>query len=279
MSDINKEQRAWVARLLTAACVALAGCASPAFVKEKVESSTPLAEARDGRIHAAIETVILFPRNGHKIHDVNSDEYLIRIRALSDEPVQIREVAVFDALDHRIESRTPPGFCAPSPWLLPALWPVALVGTVACIEYRSEILRRRTTLPVDLPRGAETIVDLFFPVTLQSGRAQVVYADRHGEHRLDIDTRQALIVAGPPMLVSRVDPGFPDEASERGIDRGWVKALLTLDKQGRVQAVEVMESWPRYVFDEEARRTFQRWTYTEGLEDGRTVVAALQFKR
>lgn len=301
----------FLVRILAAACVVLAGCASPAFVKEKIESSTPLAEAKDGRIHAAIETVIL--RNGPgttSIRGVTWDEYLIRIRALSGEPVEIREVAIFDALDHRIESRSDPrglvqgtleierryresGKLVTTPWVVsdcaigavhPVVLPVALVVAVGCIEYRnaqvsSEIQRRRTTLPMDLPPGAEASVDLFFPVTPLSGRTQVVYADQHGEHRLDIDTRQALMVPGPPMLVSRVDPEFPDEALERGINRGYVKAQLTLDKQGRVQAVEVIESRPRRFFDKEARRTFRGWTYTESRDDGRTVVAILQFKR
>jgi TonB family protein len=310
-SNSTNAFRVLVVRLLAAACVALAGCASPAFVKEKIESSTPLAEAKDGRIHAAIETVIL--RNGPgttSIRGVTWDEYLIRIRALSDEPVEIREVAIFDALDHRIESRSDPrglvqgtleierryresGKLVTTPWVVSdcaigaphlVLLPAALVVGVACITYRdaqisSEILRRRTTLPVDLPSGAEASVDLFFPVTPHSGRAQVVYTDGHGEHRLDIDTRQALVELGPPMLVSRIDAEFPDEARARGINRGYVKAQLTLDRHGRVQAVEVIESKPRRFFEEEARRTFRGWTYTESRDDGRTVVAILQFKR
>lgn len=313
--------RMLVVRLLTAACVALTGCAGPALLREArpVESSTPVAQAWDERVHVSIETVILRNGPGAWARDAAWDEYLIRIRALSDEPVEIREIAIFDALDYRVQARSdrsdledgtreierrywmsgtlvtdlegrprlPPAPGAPScanPGFI--FGAAGLIVAGACIERQvrnvqvnSEIRRRQTTLPVNLPRGAEASVDLFFPLTPQSGRTQVVYADRQGEHRLDVDTRQALMELGPPTLVSIRDPGFPDEARESGINRGYVRAQLTLDKQGRVQAVEVIESWPRHIFDEEARRTFHHWTYSAGRYDGRTVEARVQFKR
>jgi TonB family protein len=145
----------------------------------------------------------------------------------------------------------------------------------------SEIKRRATKFPVALPRGTEARVDLFFPRTPRSGQTRVVYTDLHGEHRLDIDTRDALVELDQTpftTLVSRFDPEFPDEARRAGITHGYAKADLTLDRQGRVRSVDVFESIPRHYFDEEARRTLQRWTYREG-RDGRVVRVTLEFKR
>ena len=242
-----RPMRTFLARFLATACFALAGCGGSALLKEvqPLESSKPVAEGKDDRIHAVIDTVILRNGAGAWARDAEWHEYLIRIRALSDESLEIREVAIFDALDHRIEPRSDRGqlvdgtremerryeqsgkvvpkrgtpriaasvaqaiFSGPVGLLavgvaLP-IYGVARLAENAQID--SEIQRRRTTLPVALPSGAEASVDLFFPTTPQSARTQVVYADRHGEHRLDIDTRQALAERQPPppTLVSRVE--------------------------------------------------------------------------
>ena len=54
---------------------------------------------------------------------------------------------------------------------------------------------------------------------------------------------------------------------------------MALDRRGRVQDVEVTQSVPWLVFDQEARRTFQEWIYSHSREDGRTVEARLEFRR
>ena len=319
--------------LVAAAFVTLAGCGGAALLKEArpLESSKPLAEAKDERIRVSIETVILGNGPGSWARDADWDEYLIRIRAHSDEPVEIREIAIFDALDHRIEpgsnradlvdaareterryeqsgkfvraaegnawvaagavygggavlaSATAPlaggaAFVVAAPLAVGVGVALAGAGIVRLVnnsQVNSEIQRRRTTLPVALPRGAEASVDLFFPATPLSGRTQVVYVDRHGEHRLDIDTREALIeLDPPPRFVSGRGPEFPF-----GAGQGYVRAKLTLDRQGKVQRVDVIESAPLGVFDEEARRTLRWWAYTAGRQDGRTVEVKLEFKR
>ena len=53
---------------------------------------------------------------------------------------------------------------------------------------------------------------------------------------------------------------------------------MDLDRRGRVQDVEVTQSVPWRVFDQEARRTFQEWIYSHSREDGRTVEARLEFR-
>ena len=329
----------YLVRLLAAACVIVAECACAATLGEAqlLESSRPLAEGNDGRIHASIDRVILRNAPEAWVRDAEWDEYLIRIRALSDAPVEIREIAIFDALGQRIESRSDRGELvdgtreterryrqseellrarASNGWVTAgviiaasallmgrgsrgiegagwgtigaaagvALAGVAVTGAVNNAEVNNEIQRRRTPLPIALPSGAEASVDLFFPISPRSGRTQIVYADRHGEHRLDIDTRQALKeleleVEPPPTVASRPDLKFPDLARRQGIDRGYVIANLTLDRHGYVIGIDVIESVPPNAFTNEARKNFKLWTFNEGRHDSRMVEAKLEFKR
>jgi hypothetical protein len=224
---------------LAAACVILAGCTGPALLKEPrpVESSKALAEGRDERILASIEAVILRNGPGAWARDAEWDEYLIRIRALSDEDVEIRGIAIFDALENRVEPcqdgrqlvdgtreiharyvksgkqeegpAVPPlrqfgGLPASPVSAIPVLVD-AVIGGTTYWQVNREIQRRRTTLPVHLPGRAETNIDLFFPRTPLSERAEFVYVDRHGEHRLHIDTRGVLAArrAWAPISSSR----------------------------------------------------------------------------
>ena len=322
-SNSTNAYSAFLAHLLAAACVSLAGCGGTALLNKEarpLESSRPLAEAKDERVLVSIESVILRNGAGSWASDADWDEYLIRIRSFSDEPVEIREVAIFDALDQRIAPRSDRGelvdgtreieqryaksgqlvrareggggwvgtgagmvtsaaggaaLTAPAGFAgLATVSAAALVVTGVGVVFagadvmrlvnnakvNSEIKRRQTAFPVALPGGAEASVDLFFPLTPLSGRTQVVYADRHGEHRLDIDTRVALTeLDPPPVLVTRHEPEFPNLARRHGITQGHVIAHLALDRQGRVQGVEVIESVPPGIFDAEARWTFQTW--------------------
>ncbi len=91
--------------LLTA--LAIAGCSSGTKLlkdPKPLEVSPPLAQGANGRIAASIDAVIV--RNGHGAwaRDADWDEYLIRVHAVSDEPVRITDVAIFDALDTRVAS-------------------------------------------------------------------------------------------------------------------------------------------------------------------------------
>ena len=91
--------------------VILVGCAGQSLLKEArpLETSRPVAEGRDDRILVTIESVIVRNGAGAWASDAEWDEYLIRVRSLSDEPFELREVAIFDALDHRIETRADRG--------------------------------------------------------------------------------------------------------------------------------------------------------------------------
>ena len=231
MSDKEQAMRGesgLLAPLLAAASVTLAGCVGPALLQEPLplELSIPVAAATDERILASIDAVIVRNGPGTWVRDAEWDEYLIRIRALSDATVQVRGIAVFDALQGRVEPRAngksllegtretraryaqagkpgPEGTTVPAVFLsanefavllLPLVMFDAVVGGHSYRQVDNEIQRRRTRLPVAVPGGGEKNIDLFFPRTPLPRRAEVVYVDRHGEHRLVIDMRDVLAV-------------------------------------------------------------------------------------
>jgi len=84
--------------------------------------------------------------------------------------------------------------------------------------------------------------------------------------------------AGPPRIVSRIDPDFPREATQAGIDAGSVRARMTLDAAGGVTRVEIVESNPRRVFDRSVVRALSQWRYSAGAE-GRMVEMEVAFRR
>src|SRR5687768_12500740 len=79
-------------------------------------------------------------------------------------------------------------------------------------------------------------------------------------------------------LVTRVDPDFPREAMQAGVDQGSVKARMTLDAGGNVTRVEIVEANPRRVFDRAVVRALSQWRYSDGTP-GRTVDMEIAFRR
>ena len=55
-----------------------------------------------------------------------------------------------------------------------------------------EIEERQTTLPLVVPAGGESVLDVFFPIAPSPGMVHVVYTDATGENHLYIDTGTAL---------------------------------------------------------------------------------------
>jgi protein TonB len=79
-------------------------------------------------------------------------------------------------------------------------------------------------------------------------------------------------------LLSRVDPDFPREAVQAGIDRGVVRARMTLDNAGNVTRVDVLDASPRRIFDRAVTRALSQWRFSDGAS-GRTVETEVEFKR
>jgi len=78
-------------------------------------------------------------------------------------------------------------------------------------------------------------------------------------------------------LVTRVEPDYPREAIVAGAERGNVKARMTLDGNGNVTRVEVVEANPRRLFDRAVVRALSQWHFNEG-PSGRTVETEVEFK-
>jgi len=99
--------------------------------------------------------------------------------------------------------------------------------------------------------------------------------------RTDVAAAKPSSAPGPApaiRLVTRVDPDFPREAIQAGVDKGSVKARMTLDETGNVTRVEVIEANPRRVFDRAVVRALTQWRYNDGVA-GRTVEAEVDFNR
>lgn len=81
--------------------------------------------------------------------------------------------------------------------------------------------------------------------------------------------------------LNEVLPEYPDLARRRGIE-GHVKLSFTINAQGRVENIEVLEAQPANVFDRSARRAAARWRFTPRMENGiavpRQVEKIIEFK-
>lgn len=83
---------------------------------------------------------------------------------------------------------------------------------------------------------------------------------------------------GDLQAVSKIQPEFPKEAVQAGIDKGHVKARLLLEASGEVSRVEILEANPRRVFDRTVMRTLAQWKYSAG-DPNRNVEVDVEFQR
>jgi TonB family protein len=59
--------------------------------------------------------------------------------------------------------------------------------------------------------------------------------------------------------------------------RGWVVAALTVDGDGMVTAVDVLDSSPEWLFDRSAKAALRKWRYCESTADVRVTHVMLRF--
>jgi protein TonB len=88
----------------------------------------------------------------------------------------------------------------------------------------------------------------------------------------------AFAAPGDTQVVTKVEPEFPREAVVAGVDKGSVKARMTIDGTGEVTRVEVLESQPRRVFDRAVVKTLSQWRFNSGAA-GRLVEIDVNFAR
>jgi protein TonB len=84
--------------------------------------------------------------------------------------------------------------------------------------------------------------------------------------------------AADTQVLSKVQPEFPKEAVQAGVERGHVKARMTLDASGEVSRVEIVDASPRRVFDRAVMRTLSQWRYSAG-DANRAVEVEVEFQR
>jgi periplasmic protein TonB len=84
--------------------------------------------------------------------------------------------------------------------------------------------------------------------------------------------------AADPKLIKKVPPDFPEEATRRNISDGTLKAKLTIDGQGAVTAVQILDAAPpkAKVFNDAAVAALSKWRF-EPSGKGESVEIKLVF--
>lgn len=98
--------------------------------------------------------------------------------------------------------------------------------------------------------------------------------------RLALGLMGALLIASAaqaaPKVVKKVPPEFPAEASRKGVSKGAVKAKLTIEGDGKVSAVEILEAEPKKVFDKAVVNALMDWKF-EGTGEKQSHEVKLVF--
>jgi TonB family protein len=76
----------------------------------------------------------------------------------------------------------------------------------------------------------------------------------------------------PLRPIDRPQPQFPASAAKDGVRDGRVLAQVTVNSDGRIGRVDIIEAQPRNVFDGEVRRVLANWRYEAPGEARRTTV-------
>ncbi|WP_374566251.1 energy transducer TonB [Ideonella sp.] len=68
---------------------------------------------------------------------------------------------------------------------------------------------------------------------------------------------------GPPKIVKKVPPEFPGEATRKGVTDGVLKAKLTIDGNGAVTEVAIVEATPAKakIFNDAATTALNQWKF------------------
>jgi protein TonB len=84
--------------------------------------------------------------------------------------------------------------------------------------------------------------------------------------------------AADPKLIKKVPPEFPEEATRRNISDGTLKARLSIDGQGAVTAVQILDAVPAKakVFNDAAVAALSKWRF-EPSGKGESVEIKLVF--
>jgi TonB family protein len=86
------------------------------------------------------------------------------------------------------------------------------------------------------------------------------------------------LTTAPIRVVNRIEPDFPRAAFQARVDRGLVKARMTLDGRGNVMRVDIVEAKPTRVFDSAVSLALAQWKFNDGAP-GRTYDTEVVFQR
>ncbi len=75
-----------------------------------------------------------------------------------------------------------------------------------------------------------------------------------------------------PEVVARVNPEYPYQARERGIE-GYVAVKVLVGKDGEVRQVNILKSRPQGMFDQAVRKAMTGWRFQPGEVGGEPVTA------
>jgi len=76
----------------------------------------------------------------------------------------------------------------------------------------------------------------------------------------------------PPQLTGRVNPDYPYQARERGIE-GYVAVKILVGKEGEVRQINILKSKPETIFDQAVRKAVASWRFQPGEVGGEPVTA------
>ena len=151
---------------------------------------------------------------------------------------------------------------------------VSVTNMVDNAQVASQLQMRQTALPLPIgPRDSHVVA--FFPIAPLPSAIELSYVGDGATHVLLLDTRTALSQAH--IVDVRPRPSFPAEAIRRGLDKGHVRAVLTVDARGAVTDVKIVEA-SSPVFIEAATDTFRTYTYRPAAGP-RTAEELMAFKR
>lgn len=114
---------------------------------------------------------------------------------------------------------------------------------------------------------AKALADKIRP-TLSAGQlAEADTALQQLQQQVQVNPAAATVVAAEPeqdrLPLKRVPPEYPKKAAAQGLF-GSVTMRLLINEQGHVDAVDVLNAFPKGVFEKDAVRALKRWTYEPG---------------
>ena len=165
--------------------------------------------------------------------------------------------------------------------------PVAVAGGIAMIVASNRHAARREKLaklvdehfaqafkaPLEVGAKQAVATTVYFPTVrgsrflaarFQSGGQALIAVVDLAQAQLEGMTVARRIEPPPRALVHRFEPYFPKSAFQADVDKGFVRARLTVDAAGNVRLIEIVESSPPGTFDAAARRAFSRYHYAPG---------------